>query len=170
MSEVRERITSWKELQSGVSLPAGCSQRLMVLPCFEFVFDAGAPDERSEGAQLQLMASEYLVSLPLTDGEELGDGLLGFTFPGVRRGVEYTLTLQTREGATTLLDAVTLDGFLDGVGDEDAPVSPLAVAALPVAREPELRDHERVLGPQSSTEERLAGVHGLPAPTGVMTA
>ncbi len=171
MTERQERVTSWKELQGGLALPAGRSHRLAVLPSFEFVFDAGAPDERSAGAALQLSGAGHMVNVPLTEAEELGDGLLAFTFPGVRRGVDYTLLLQTREGTTTLLDAVKLDGFLDGVGDEEGPVSPLAVAAIPPLREqPSRQDPDRVLGPQSPTEERLAGVHGLPHPTGVMTA
>lgn len=170
MPENQERVTSWKELQGGVSLPAGRQHRLVVLPCFEFVFDAGGPDERSTGAQLQLSASGYLVNAPFTEAEELGDGLLAFTFPGVRRGLEYTLLLQTREGTTTLLEAVTLDAFLDGLGNEEAPVSPLTVATVPVVTEPAGRDPDRILGPQSPAEERVAGVHGMPDPTGVMTA
>jgi hypothetical protein len=168
--ENQERVTSWKELLEGVSVPAGRQHRLVVLPCFEFVFDAGAPDERSEGAQLQLSASGYLMNVPLRDAEDLGDGLLAFTFPGVRRGLEYTLLLQTRDGTTTLLDAVKLDAFLDGIGNEDAPVSPLTVATVPVVSEPAGREHDRILGPQSPSEERFAGVHGMADPAGVMTA
>ncbi len=170
MSDSQERVTSWEELEKGVALQAGRQHRLLVLPCFEFVFDAGAPDERSEGAQLQLSASGYLVDAPLAEAEDLGDGLLGFTFPGVRRGVEYTLLLQTREGTTTLLEAVTLDALLDGIGNEDAPVSPLAVATIPVVFEAAGPGSDRILGPQSATEERYAGVHGMADPAGVMTA
>lgn len=114
---------------------------LVVLPGarFELAVDLGKRSAWPAGSAMRLAGGPYDVRIDLSRAQSQV-GMTLFNFDGVRRGVDYTLTFEPK-GADpiTLVDAKSLDPFLDVLGDLAAPIEPLELAPL-VPPEPEEED------------------------------
>ncbi len=174
MSEQQSQTTSWQELNGGIALRSGLPHKFVVLPSFEFIFDVDSSGEeekeQEQGGYLQLTSSEYYKAVDFGDAEDLGDGMLAFHFPGIRKGLSYTLASQIRGERTVLFEDASLDAFIDNLQNPDEPLAPVSVNGPPAESPSQETGSERVLGPQTEEEELLAGVDDLPAAAGVATA
>ena len=134
-------------------LRAGFTHLVVVAgPRFEFAVDLGGAAAWPAGSAMRLAGGPYDARIELAQASETL-GLTVFHFEGVRRGVDYTLTFES-PGADpiTLVDARSLDPFLDVLGDLGAPIEPLEVARL-IPPEPDVDEGIASAGRPQRTDE-----------------
>lgn len=128
---------------------------------FEIAIDLGRASAWPTGSAMRLAGGPYDVRVELARASQVL-GLTMFYFEGVRRGVDYTLTFEPQGGdAIPLVEATSLDPFLDVLGDLGAAIEPLEVAAL-IPPEPEPDDAIASAGRPQNAEDLQWALADLP--------
>jgi len=128
---------------------------------FEIAIDLGRLSAWPAGSAMRLAGGPYDVCIELARASQVL-GLTMFHFEGVRRGIDYTLTFEPQGAdAITLVDAKSLDPFLDVLGDLGAAIEPLELAAL-IPPEPEPDDAIASAGRPQNAEDLQWALADLP--------
>ncbi|HVI02022.1 MAG TPA: OmpA family protein [Enhygromyxa sp.] len=105
-------------------------------PCFELALALDKPNLVADDAALRLYGGPYDLRQRFSEASHDGDHVR-FHFHGIAKGVSYSLDYESAEGEPVRLFAdADLDPFIDGIGDAEADVTPIAFASLPIT-EPE---------------------------------
>lgn len=108
-------------------------------PCFELALALDDPSLVPEDALLRLYGGPYDLRQRFSQASHDGD-YVRFHFHGIAKGTSYSLDYQPPEGEAICLFAdADLDPFIDAIGDDEADVTPVAFASLPIT-EPEPGD------------------------------
>ncbi len=121
-------------------------------PCFELALAVDDPRLVPEDAQLRLHGGPYDLRKPFGDAIE-ETGFFAFHFHGLARGTTYSLDYEPPEGdPVSLFSDADLDAYIEGIGDEQAAIAPIAFALLPLLELPHQAGPDAQLGPMAKAD------------------
>ena len=105
-------------------------------PCFEIAFAVDDPDTLPEEGRLRLYGGPYDLRIAFADATR-DSGFTRFHFHGIAVGVDYSLEFEANAGAPVVLfSGLNLDAHINGIGDENAALTPSRVRGPSVCRGP----------------------------------